>query len=61
MDDRAWANAEFIPGGAEYPARWAADAAAFRERLGARARLGLRYAPGARQVTDLLLPEGVVD
>jgi len=55
---RDYANSDFIPGGAEYPARWAAAAGAFRSGLGERARCGLAYGPGARQRFDLFLPEG---
>lgn len=53
-----YANGSVIPGAAAYPDRWAAQALAFREGLGARARIGLRYGEGARQVYDLFLPEG---
>jgi len=56
--DEAFANAKHIPGGADYPPRWAAAAAGFRESLGARARLGLRYGPAAAGWFDLFLPEG---
>lgn len=56
--DAAYANAPFIPGAERHPPRWAAEAAAFRSALGQRARLGLRYGPGARQWFDLFLPEG---
>lgn len=54
--DGAFANAAHIPGGSGYPARWAAEAAAFRE--GARARLGIAYGGGERERFDLFLPEG---
>ena len=54
----AYANADVIPGGAEYPSRWAEQAAAFRTGLGDRARTGLRWGEGARQTFDLFLPEG---
>jgi arylformamidase len=54
----AYANADFIPGAADYTPRWRAEAAAFRDALGGRARCGLAYGPGARQVFDLFLPEG---
>ncbi|WP_209426523.1 alpha/beta hydrolase [Pararhodobacter sp. SW119] len=54
----AYANADFIPSAADYPPRWRAEAAAFRDALGGRARCGLAYGPGARQVFDLFLPEG---
>ena len=56
--DDAYANAAHIPGGADYPARWAATAAAFRDALGDRARLGLAYGPGPRHRFDLFRPEG---
>jgi arylformamidase len=56
--DRAYANAEFIPGAEAFVPRWTAEAAAFRQDLGARARLGLPYGGGARQKLDLFLPQG---
>ena len=55
--DRDYANGDFIAGAADYPVRWAEQAAAFRVSLGARASLGLAYGPGARQVLDLFVPE----
>ena len=58
--DRDYANGDFIAGAAEYPARWAAKAAAFRAGLGARARLGLAYGPGGRQMLDRFDPVGAV-
>ena len=58
--DRDYANGDFIPGAAEYPARWATKAAAFRAGLGPRAVLDQPYGPGERQRLDLFLPEGVV-
>ena len=54
--DRAYQNGAFIPGSEATPARWLAEAAAFR--AGARADLGLAYGPGARQQFDLFHPEG---
>ncbi len=56
--DRDHANADFIPGGYDYPARWAARAAAFRAAAGPRLRAGLAYGPGVRQRLDLFLPQG---
>ncbi len=53
----AYSNMDFIPGRAEYPMRWAALALNFRSRLGAQAKLGLAYGPGARQRFDLFLPK----
>ena len=55
--DRDYANGAFIPGADSVVARWQADAAAFRARLGARARLDLAYGPDPRQRLDLFLPE----
>lgn len=57
-NDRAYANADFIPGAADYPPRWAAAAAEFRASLGPRAREGLPYGTAERQRLDLFLPEG---
>lgn len=55
--DLAYANGAFIPGAEAYPPRWTAQAAAFRASLGPRARLGLRYGPGARHLFDLFVPD----
>lgn len=55
---QAYANADFIADAASYPPRWAADAAAFRNQLGARSLLGQAYGPAERQRYDLFLPEG---
>ncbi len=54
--DREYTNMAFIPEGEAFPARWKAQAAAFRAT--ARARQGLEYGPGERQKLDLFLPEG---
>ncbi|HQU67971.1 MAG TPA: alpha/beta hydrolase [Albidovulum sp.] len=56
--DAAFANAKHIPGGNDYPARWEAEAEAFRTSLGTRARLGLPYGGGKVEWFDLFLPEG---
>jgi acetyl esterase/lipase len=56
--DDDYANVPYIPGGAQYPARWSVAAEAFRARIGARAELGLPYGEGARQVFDLFHPAG---
>lgn len=56
--DDAFANSKYIAGGDGYPARWTRSAAAFRQALGARARLGLRYGQAERNWFDLFLPEG---
>lgn len=56
--DRAYDNGGFIPGAADYPPRWAAKAEAFRDALGGRARLGLRYGEAERNWLDLFMPEG---
>lgn len=57
--DDAYANGAHIPGAASFPPRWEAAAASFREALGDRAKTGIAYGDGARQIADLLLPEGM--
>ncbi|WP_425097586.1 alpha/beta hydrolase [Tropicibacter sp. S64] len=59
--DDAYANAPYIEGAADYPPRWAAEAAAYRQRmsLAGKARLGVMYGHGTRQAMDLFLPDGV--
>jgi acetyl esterase/lipase len=52
----AYDNAGAVPGAAQYPARWAVAAEAFRAT--ARMEAGLRYGPGPRQAFDLFHPEG---
>lgn len=54
--DDAYANMPHIPGGADYPARWAAEAEAFRK--GARGETDIPYGNHPRQRFDLFLPEG---
>lgn len=56
--DRDYMNGAFIPGAADYPARWLAKSTAFRASLGPRATLDLPYGPAPRQKLDLFLPEG---
>jgi arylformamidase len=51
----AYANAPHIPGGAEFPARWAAASAAFRA---ARRPETLAYGPHPREALDLYRPPG---
>ena len=53
--DDAYANTPHIAGGADYPAMWAARAAAFRAGQG-NARLDLAYGPCPRNRLDLFLP-----
>ena len=53
----AYENGKYIPDAASYPPRWAVEAAAFRDALGARAQLDLAYESEARQRFDLFLPE----
>lgn len=55
--DRAHANSAFIAGGDQFPPRWEAEAAAYRESLGRRARLGISYGAAERQKYDLFLPD----
>jgi arylformamidase len=54
---QAYANMPHIPGAADYPPRWAAQAAAFRGALGGRALCDLAYGPAPRQQFDLFLPQ----
>lgn len=58
--DAAYANADFIPDGASFPARWQAEAAAYRaaRRADGRATLGVSYGPTARQAYDVFTPVG---
>ena len=53
-------NVDFIPGGADAPDRWSADARSFRETEAAigRARLNVAYGAGERQKLDLFYPAG---
>lgn len=53
----AYTNAAFIPGGADYPARWRAEAAAFRA---AHAPERIAFGPGPRNWAELYRPEGFV-
>jgi arylformamidase len=57
--DDAYANSAHIPGGAAYPARWTALAAAFRDRLtsAGRAKLDLAYGDAPRNRLDLFTPQ----
>ncbi|MEO0402859.1 MAG: alpha/beta hydrolase [Pseudomonadota bacterium] len=57
--DDAYANGAYIEGADAYPPAWAAAAAAFRDSLGGRARLGLSYGPSERMALDHFLPDGV--
>ena len=58
--DIDYVNVDFIPGGADYPDRWAAEGRAYRETQAAigRARLNVAYGPGERQKFDLFHPSG---
>jgi arylformamidase len=58
--DGAYANMPNIPGGADYPQRWAEAAAAFRAEMAAqgRADLDIAYGPGERQSFDRFRPRG---
>ena len=58
--DDAYANGAHIAGAADYPPRWTALAAAFRDKLSTagRARLDLEYGPASSNRLDLFLPEG---
>lgn len=58
--DDAYTNGANIPHGEEWPQRWVAPSAAYREELAAegRARLDLSYGDAPRNRYDLFLPEG---
>lgn len=58
--DDAYANSKHIPDGDGYLDRWRADADAFRQRMSVlgRARLGVMYGHGPREIVDLFLPDG---
>jgi arylformamidase len=55
--DAAYDNAGHVASSATYPPKWAAAAAAFRDALGARARLDLPWGAGERHGFDLFGPE----
>lgn len=55
--DDAYAVGAHIDGADAFPPRWTADARAFRDGLGPRAQLDLRYGESDRQCFDLFLPE----
>lgn len=58
--DAAYDNSAHVADAEDFPPRWEAEAEAFRKRMGAanRARLGLMYGHGTRQVMDLFTPVG---
>lgn len=56
--DDAYANAAYIDGAMGFPPRWAAEAQAFREGLGARAETGVAYGAGDAERFDVFWPEG---
>ncbi len=59
-NDIAYANADFIPGAAAFPERWAEEARAFRELEAAigRARLNHAYGDHEREKMDIFHPAG---
>ncbi len=58
--DDAYSNGAYIPGGAEYPAKWAGLAKAFRAALpaGVTAAFDQPFGSGQRQCFDLFQPAG---
>ncbi len=54
--DDAYANGAYIAGADAYPDRWAQEAADYRDATGA--QVDVSYGDGAREVYDLILPEG---
>jgi acetyl esterase/lipase len=55
--DDAYSNAAHIPGGEEFPPRWAAHAAAYRAAAKG-AEIDLAYGGHPREVMDIIHPEG---
>lgn len=55
--DDAYNNVAHIPGAADYPARWAAQASAYRQS-GVRVDQDIAYGPAPRQKLDLVWPDG---
>lgn len=53
----AYENAAYIAGAAAFPPRWAAEAAAFREHMGASIRRDLPYGSRTRHRFDLVIPD----
>jgi len=58
--DDAFDNGGYIAGAADYPDRWATEAATFRDQMEAdgRLRADLPYGEGPRERLDLFAPEG---
>ena len=58
--DDAYTNGAYIEGAEQYPARWAADAAAFRRDMSERglAEMDLAYGDAERERLDLFRPSG---
>ncbi|WP_271898742.1 alpha/beta hydrolase [Candidatus Phyllobacterium onerii] len=58
--DDAYSNFAYIPGGFEYPARWLAEAAHFREEMQEKGlfKADLGYGPHSRNRLDLFMPWG---
>ncbi|HEX6120442.1 MAG TPA: alpha/beta hydrolase [Dongiaceae bacterium] len=58
--DDAYSNGAYIPGGEAYPAKWAAEAAAFRTAMLAvgRAEIDQPYGSKPREKFDLFPPDG---
>ena len=59
IPDEAYDNLGAVEGSDEFPDRWARDAQAFRDSLGARAQTGVKYGPSPRQTFDFFMPTGV--
>ena len=58
--DDAYANGRYIDGAEDYPPRWSALAQDFRDNLGERARLDIRYGDRDRERFDLFLPDSPI-
>ncbi|WP_136656518.1 alpha/beta hydrolase [Nitratireductor sp. XY-223] len=58
--DDAYANMPHIPGGEDYPSKWAAQAKRFRQeyRAAGRAEFDVEYGAGERNTLDIFHPDG---
>ncbi len=58
--DDAYANMPYIPNGTGFPDNWRRDSDTFRRRMSVlgRARLGVMYGHGPREIVDLFIPDG---
>jgi arylformamidase len=55
--DDAFANSKYLAGAKDFPPRWAAKAAGFREGMGQNARLGQRMGQGSATGSTSICPQ----